>query len=80
MKDLIKRLEIRDPVKKYVVNTDSNIWHWTLTYHEDAGLDAKTVCTWKYLRGGCRLSAEAPTVYKGTRERCLPALKASLKV
>ena len=79
LKVLIKNLESRDPVKKYVVNTDSNIWHRVLTYREDAGLDAKTVCTWKYLRGACRLSAEAPTVYKPTCERCLPALKASLK-
>ena len=80
MKGLIKLLQIRDPVKKYVVNTESNVWHRILTYHEDAGLDAKTVCTWKYLRGGCRLSAEAPIMYKATCERCLPALKASLKV
>ena len=62
MRDLIRRPEMRGPVRKYVVNTEPNIWHRILTYHEDASLDAKTVCTWKYIRCGCRLSAEAPTV------------------
>ena len=79
LKGLIKSLEKKDPVKKYVINTDSDICHRVLTYHEDAGLDAKTVCTWKYLRGAGRLTAEPPTAYKRVCERCLPALKASLK-
>ena len=78
LKGLVKSLEKKDPVKQYVINTDSDICHRVLADHEDAGLEAKTVCTWKYLRGACRLTAEPPTVNKQGCERCLPALKALL--
>ena len=71
MKKLIKSFETRDPVNKYVVNTDSNVHRRILAYHEDAGLRAKTFCTWEYLRGACRLSAEPPTDHEQTSERCL---------
>ena len=79
LKVLIKSLEKRDPVKKYVINMDSKICHRVLTYHEDAGIESRTVCTWKYLRGAGRLTAEPPADHKLICERCLPALKASLK-
>ena len=36
LKGLIKSSEKKDPVEKYVINTDSDICHRVLAYHEDA--------------------------------------------
>ena len=62
----------------FVENRKTGVFHRVATKIEEAGMDSKTLCGWKYARGSMRLHTEAPTVRKLTCDTCLPALRAAL--
>ena len=77
LKKQIKILDKRPLAKSYTVNPRTKVTHRILTTYEDAGIDAKTICKWPYIRAGGSLTAEAPTSRCTTCDTCLPQLKAS---
>ena len=62
----------------YVRNLKTKVIHRILTTYEVAGLDAKTICNWKYLKFAGELVRDQPTTKAETCDTCMSALKARL--
>ena len=62
----------------YAKNLKTKVIHRILTTYDVAGLDAKTICNWKYLKFAGELVRGPPTTKAETCDTCMSALKARL--
>ena len=74
----IKELEKSTAPKRYVRSKVTNVRRRALTAFEEAGLRAKTFCSWRYVCGDFEMRHDAPATRNGTCDARLPSLRASL--
>ena len=62
----------------YAKNLKTKVAHRVFTTYEIAGLDAKTICTWKHLKFAGEFVRGPPTTKADTCDACMSDLKARL--
>ena len=74
--------KLRDQEKLSVALSDSGVFHAVLLGPPEVDLQSsRTVCGWKFARGGAALRrrSDLPSSHKALCQKCFPELRATLK-